>query len=279
MVYYYTIIPYNIRSIYYLRFKKPGSVLSKPPFRKGFEMIDRHSAIPLYHQIKEDIIATINTKELQPGQKIAGEHEFAKKYDVSQITIRKALSDLVADGYLVRARGKGTFVSKERHKHKTSFHSFTEEMKRLGYESTIKLLEISSETNARIAKKLNLSKTEKFIKVKRVRLGSGEPFGLQTSYVLARYVDIKAFEDFEQIGSLYKVLQSVNIEPKRIHEIYKVALAGDSEAQKLLEIPATAPVFCVEHYAYNEDGDIFEYTESVLRGDKYELETEIHKFH
>ena len=238
-------------------------------------MIDKNSPIPLYYQIKEDIIAEIEANELKEGQKIAGEHEFVQKYGVSQITIRKALSDLVTEGYLTRVRGKGTFISNKRNKHKTSFISFTDEMKQLGYQSSIHLLEVLSESKSRILKKLNMDETESYIKIKRVRLGNGEPFGLQTSYIPTKYVSIQAFENFSEIMSLYQVLQGVGIQPKRIREKYRAVLVSNPKTQKLLGLPSELPAFYVERYGYNQDDNLFEYTESILRGDRYELETEI----
>ena len=238
-------------------------------------MIDKNSPIPLYHQVKEDIIAGIQANELKAGQKIAGEHELHVKYGVSQITIRRALAELVAEGYVARVRGKGTFISNKRHKHKTSFFSFSEEMKRLGFESSIILLELARVHNANIAKKLGLDELEAFAKIKRVRLGNGEPFGLQTSYIPEKCVGMQAFDNFEQTGSIYKILQRVGILPNRVREIYRVVQFSNPETQKLLDVSLGAPAFFVERYSYDQSDNLFEYTESILRGDRYELETEI----
>jgi GntR family transcriptional regulator len=237
-------------------------------------MINKNSPIPLYHQIKEDIIAKIASNELVEGQKIESESEFVRLYGVSQITIRKALSDLMTEGYLNRIRGKGTFVSNKRTRHKTSLISFTDEMRQLGYVSDIHVLEIKSESNSRIAEILGVNKTEKLIKVQRVRLGNGEPVGLQTSYIPQSRIGIDVFRDFHQVKSLYKVLENVGIQPKRVREKYRAVQIWDGTTQKLLNVPSGASAFYVERYGYDEDGILFEYTESILRGDKYELETE-----
>lgn len=237
-------------------------------------MIDKNSPVPLYHQIKEDIIAKIESNEFKEGQKIEGEHDFIKLYGVSQITVRKALSDLVTEGYLNRIRGKGTFVSHKRNKHRTSLISFSDEMRQLGYESDVHILEIKSEYNKRITKIMEIDETEKLIKVKRVRLGNGEPVGMQTSYIAEKRVGMDAFKDFNQIKSLYKVLQNVGIQIKRVRERYRAVQVGDGITQKLLNVPSGVPAFYVEHYGYDESDKLLEYTESILRGDKYELETE-----
>lgn len=47
--------------------------------------------------------------EIKAGQKIPSEHELAKQLNVSRHTIRRAISELVAEGYLITEHGKGTF--------------------------------------------------------------------------------------------------------------------------------------------------------------------------
>lgn len=66
--------------------------------------------IPLYWQIKEDIKEKIKNGEYKIDELIPSETELVKKYDVSRITIVKAINELVSEGYLYRIQGKGTFV-------------------------------------------------------------------------------------------------------------------------------------------------------------------------
>lgn len=69
------------------------------------------SSLPLYQQIKEDLLAQINQGILHPGDKIPTEHELIQKYQVSRITVSKALNELKADGIITRFPNKGSFVS------------------------------------------------------------------------------------------------------------------------------------------------------------------------
>ena len=68
----------------------------------------------LYHRIALDLGSKIEKQELPPGGKLPGEHELARMYDVSRVTIRKALSVLEEDKLIVRSRGAGTFVARAR---------------------------------------------------------------------------------------------------------------------------------------------------------------------
>ena len=74
-------------------------------------------AIPKYQHIKDDLKQQIISGKFENGDKFYTEAELIKIYDVSSITVVRALNDLAADGYIVRQQGKGTFVSRAR-KHK-----------------------------------------------------------------------------------------------------------------------------------------------------------------
>ncbi|WFB36750.1 GntR family transcriptional regulator [Kiritimatiellota bacterium B12222] len=74
-------------------------------------MIDRGSPIPIYHQIKTHLTAQIESGELAKGDKLPSELEFAKRNDISPMTVRQAYNELVSDDLVVRLQGRGTFVS------------------------------------------------------------------------------------------------------------------------------------------------------------------------
>lgn len=74
-------------------------------------MLDANAQLPLYKQLKEVIKTKINTGEYTENKRIPTEPEFIKNYGVSRITVRKAIEELVAEGYLIKKQGKGTFIS------------------------------------------------------------------------------------------------------------------------------------------------------------------------
>ncbi|CAM2766421.1 GntR family transcriptional regulator [Erysipelothrix tonsillarum] len=68
--------------------------------------------IPLYQQIKNEIIETIDSME--PNAAISSERDFTEHFQASRMTIRKAINELVDEGYLYRDANRGTFVSDKR---------------------------------------------------------------------------------------------------------------------------------------------------------------------
>lgn len=74
--------------------------------------LDKTEFTPLYYQLKEGIKREILNGNLSSGTKLLSEPELAEKYQVSRVTIRKALQELKREKLLVQYPGKGTFVAK-----------------------------------------------------------------------------------------------------------------------------------------------------------------------
>ena len=84
--------------------------------------IDQHNPKPFYKQVGEEIVKQINNGELKVGDKLETQSELVKRYDVSLITIKRALSDLISEGVLYARAGKGTYVARRPQKIDYSKH-------------------------------------------------------------------------------------------------------------------------------------------------------------
>lgn len=60
--------------------------------------------------IKNDILAQISDKKLEPGVRIPSERRLSETYGVSRALVRKALSELIDEGILMSVPGSGTYV-------------------------------------------------------------------------------------------------------------------------------------------------------------------------
>ncbi|MGE5484222.1 MAG: GntR family transcriptional regulator [Ignavibacteriales bacterium] len=238
-------------------------------------MVSKDVPVPLYYQIKEDIIRKIEEGEYRIGQRLPSENEMRKAYNVSLITTRKALMDLVNDGYVFRIQGKGSFVAEPRINRQLNLMSFTEEMKQKGYICDTRVLEISAVVHESIAGILKMSAREKVTKISRLRLVEKEPMALQTSYLPADFLSVSEAGEIAQAKSLYKILASKNIVPHRAREKYSIVKLKDSDICTLLRLPEDSPSFFVRRITYNDKNEPFEYTESFLRWDRYSIEVEV----
>ncbi len=67
--------------------------------------INDSAVVPLYQQVKDDIRAAIESGKYKTNEKIPPEPELSAEYSVSRITVRRAVEELCAEGYLVKCRG------------------------------------------------------------------------------------------------------------------------------------------------------------------------------
>ncbi len=77
------------------------------------DKIDFNNPAPLYDQIEGIIRDRIRTGKLKAGDQISSHHELSKEFNVSLITVKKALANLVKDGVLFTRVGKGTYVAEQ----------------------------------------------------------------------------------------------------------------------------------------------------------------------
>lgn len=70
----------------------------------------RIARVPVYQQIRRDLIARIEKGEWRPGERIPKELDLCREYGVALGTLRRATDALVADEILSRREGVGTFV-------------------------------------------------------------------------------------------------------------------------------------------------------------------------
>lgn len=237
-------------------------------------VLDHTSYIPLYAQIINYLDEQIESGRYRVGQQIPSEMTLASELGVSRITVTNAINRMVQEGTLYRIQGKGTFVAdKKQIEHRlTSLVSFTDDMVTRGYQIKNQLVSFDLVAPPeKVMQKLGLSKGEKAWRIKRVRYADDEPMAIQTAYLPE-----KIFPDFgsEQLQnqSLYKTLQEhYRIEMFEAEEHYNVMMVRKEEDARLLNVPADFPALYSVRVSSLKDKRIFEYTESILRGDRYVL--------
>lgn len=74
--------------------------------------IDYHSRVPIYEQIKEQVIMLVNTGVYSPGDKLPSIRSLSLELNINVNTIKRAFSDLEHDGIVYSAQGRGIFVAK-----------------------------------------------------------------------------------------------------------------------------------------------------------------------
>lgn len=82
------------------------------PLNNGSARRDAPAAFsPLYQQIRQLLLQSLERGQWKPGESIPSEFELASRFQVSQGTVRKAIDELASEHILIRRQGKGTFVA------------------------------------------------------------------------------------------------------------------------------------------------------------------------
>ena len=241
-------------------------------------MLENNTAIPLYAQLKEKIISDINNETLKYGDKIETEQEIMKKYNLSRITVRRAISELVAEGYLVKKQGKGTFVIKNKIERKIIYTSdslkimsFTKELKENNIKASSKIIDLKIVPGIEeFNKKLNLNKNSKLIFMKRVRYANDSPMTIEENYF--PYDRFKGLLEEKIEGSLYELLEKkYNTIPTRSSRQEIEIVKSDEEQSKLLNVPTFEPLFYFSGITYDENDIPIHIAKRYIIGSKYKF--------
>jgi GntR family transcriptional regulator len=240
----------------------------------GILNINKNSPLPIYYQLEKAIKELIEKKELVPGDVIPSEREFAEMYSISRMTVRQAINHLVNEGYLIRKRGKGTFVAERERAKAMGLTSFLEDMKQRGLQPEAKVLEFKVlPAEPLSARKLQIEEYAPIYKVITIRSADQEPMAFETSYMPVSLMPTLTKETVEK--SLYDYIENtLMLRIDRASQTLEAAAAKKKVAE-MLEIEENDPVLLVKRVSYLEDGRPFEFVDSVYRGDRYQFCTEL----
>jgi GntR family transcriptional regulator len=232
--------------------------------------LDRRSPVPLYHQLREQIVAGLESGALPMGAALPPETELVQILGISRHTVRRALQELDYDGYLKRVRGRGTTIVRNKiSRQLTQLTSLSEDLQQRGMTVSSQVLAFDSvPAPAWVADRLGISTGTLVTHIYRLRSADDVPVALNTSYVwLPGRTGIVA-SDLEENGSLYALLDRLGasvVEADRTLE----AIAASEERAKLLGVAVGSPLLLVEGVAYTHNHVAVEYHQVVNAGKRY----------
>ena len=232
-------------------------------------MIDKNSPIPVYYQLKNDFIKKIASGVWKAGECISSERELCEIYDVSRMTIRQAIGELVQEGILTRKKGKGTFVCEQKVNQKDMM-SFTEIIKQIGRSLQTKVVEFEIiDTPEDIQDVFIL---DRLYKISRKRIVDNECIAVETVYIPVDYCGHLNKEMLE--GSLYKVLEGFGYIITNSNSSI-VAVNVDDETRKILECEIDTPILKVVSKTFTNTDKLLFLEEAFYKSDKFTLQVNI----
>ena len=223
---------------------------------------------PLYLQLQQLLRRAIESDVLKPDEALPAERELAEVFEVSRVTVRKALDGLVDARLLIRRHGAGTFVATRVEKNFATVTSFTEDMLARGRRPHSEwLTRTEGLVTPEEAMALGLSPGTRVFRFTRIRYADAQSMALEYSTVPASC--LRALDAVEE--SLYAALGDKR--PVCVLQRLR-AILFTAEQAELLDVEAGSAALEIERRGYARDGRTVEFTRSLYRGDSYDYVAE-----
>lgn len=231
--------------------------------------LNTQNGVPLYKQLIDVIRNAISCGEYAQDAKIPTEVELSQMYNVSRITVRNAIEELVEDGLLIKRRGKGTFVAPNPlQRDMKMFMGFTQSCEVMKRSSSSKVLELSLQP---ISKKqadfMQKAETENILRLRRLRCMDEQPVMIETSFLPTDY-NFLLQERLE--GSLYEALHKNGIYPAHGRRIVSICYATKEESE-LLKVPQDSALLLMNDYVSDQNYHPIHVAKQVIRSELYKL--------
>ena len=216
------------------------------------ELLQDHNE-PLYLQLKKILRTAVVNGEYAPGQQIPTEQELMKQYNVSRITVRRAIQELINENKRIKSQGKGTFVSQTRlSRELVKLKSFTEGCEDNHQVAKSQVLSVTvDKANKHDISRLGVSAEDKVIHITRLRFRDDVPFLIEHSYY--PYPQYEFLLHHNLSGSIYAILkEKLGLIPARSEKSVEIAYATAEQAQ-LLGINKGAALFLMRTVVYDEE--------------------------
>lgn len=196
-----------------------------------------------YKQISTELIRQIESGELAVNSKLPSEKQLGEQYDVSRITVRKALAEIEEKGYITRRQGQGSFVKERTGNTNISYiDNNSENLRRLGHSVYIELHEFSILADGEepvIRQKMQMSNSDYLYRINQVYISDRKPIIQRETFM--------AFDEFPMLTStelqndeLIPLLsRKFNLSSDLLH--HEISSEVENIPSRLYGIPNAAP--------------------------------------
>ena len=221
---------------------------------------------PIYKNIENYVMNLIESGELKEGDLIPSEKQLTEKFNVTRMTVRSALNNLVNGGYITRRRGVGSIViGNNIYDNISTISGFTREMEDKGYTVSNEVIDLRViQADETLKEKLNLSENNNVWEIRRVRIANEE----KVSYMIT-YMPVKLFPDLSKDhcnGSLYKYVEEDCRYKIAMSEREVTSILSDEETENALGLDSKEALLYIAQVCKLQNGDIFEYSHTYHYG-------------
>lgn len=216
-------------------------------------LVNPSNALPLYKQVSEILYNKIESQEWKENEKIPSEAMLMEEFDVSRITVRKAISELTESGLLVRSQGRGTFVASTKNIITAQGNiGFTRSCQLAGKRAENIVLECRMEyPTAKEKNFFHIHSTEKIVYIRRLRAVDGVSTVVETLCYAPKFSDLLGENLTGSVTELVETRYETGFgEAHRTVE----ACAASEEESKLLNVEVGTPMLLIRDSQYDTAG-------------------------
>ncbi|WP_315116426.1 GntR family transcriptional regulator [uncultured Clostridium sp.] len=238
-------------------------------------MLDRRKPIPIYIQLKEEIVKKVKEGTFEVDAQIPTEREFMERYKIGRATVREAITGLVREGYLYRKQGIGTFVARK--EPAIGFEpliSLTYSLKVRGINPKNIIDESKVITlDNKLCKRLKWERKQDCFYLRRIRYAEKLPIAIEESYFNVEAVEL--LKNFDLNDSLAKIiLEELKFTISRVEQVIIPRNPSEDE-QNILKVDYNAVVIDMERWIYiNNEKEPYYYLRFVIPNDIYKYPIE-----
>jgi GntR family transcriptional regulator len=222
----------------------------------------------LYSRVETVLASEIADGALKVGDQLPTEDSLIARFEFSRITVRRAIQNLVSRGLVEIRRGKGTFVAAPKITQElTELSGFVEDMHAVGRKPTARVLSreiVTADTT--VASHLALTKGERVVRIRRVRLADGVPISFDETY-LPLEIGKKIITNDLKVEPIFSLLERKYDVPLIEAEYKLEAVAAEAEVAAALRVKQGTPIFRIERTSYSKGNRPVDYEKLYYRGD------------
>jgi GntR family transcriptional regulator len=233
--------------------------------------LDRDSYEPAYAQLVRILSDEIARGQYLPGDQLPSESQLCARFDVSGMTVRRAMNIMVDRGIVTAAQGKGVFVRGLDMREAAFRLREGHEAGALGAEGQVRLLQAAIQTaDERVARKLAIAPDAKVVYLRRLVHGAAGPIMYHREYLI--YDPRRPVVEAElQITSLEGLFRGQAGQGLRRGDLTMEAVVLNREEAEVLGMPEGFAALCLEHIFYDFDNRPVAWGWFICRADRYNL--------
>jgi GntR family transcriptional regulator len=220
---------------------------------------------PLHAQLKESIKSAIQNGAYSAGVRLPSQRELCLQYKMSHMTVRRAINELVSEGFIITIPGRGLFVKGKNVTYPLEnfkgFNTLTREGGQVPSSVVLEARLISA--TAPLARDLLIPTNSEVVYLHRVRFIDGRPVMIQQSWLPHEFCPEILNNDFSS-ASLFEVLaDDYGIKVVEGHQTIRARLATPEERRQL-KLPNPSAVLTVDALEYSQLQRPVEFSISVF---------------